>query len=143
VFSHIGRGGAVAAWGCDTSNASAPAWLQSPQKMHWVGALYAPGTLPSEAFRSYSFLKDFDSLAYIPEVTADDLPATRPVIPARRARCLRLHSGGNPALYDAAVEQIDRAVSLMRIPRIVSHHADRRSTLMELAQKPHHGFAVL
>jgi erythromycin esterase-like protein len=86
VFRHIGPAGAIATWGCDTTNASAPVWLNSPQKMHWVGALFAPGTLPNEAVRSYSLLKDFDALAFIPEVTADDLPATRPVVPARRAR---------------------------------------------------------
>ena len=52
--------------------------------MHWVGALFRPGTDPSTAFRSFRLLNDFDGVVFIPKVTADELPTDRPLIPARR-----------------------------------------------------------
>ena len=56
--------------------------------MHWVGGLYAPGTAPSDAFRPYNILRDFDGIIYVGKVTADEVPSDRPNVPARR-RVLR------------------------------------------------------
>ena len=53
--------------------------------MHWVGALFTPGTLPPAATRAFDLVHDFDGIAYIDRVTADELPADRPHI-APRAR---------------------------------------------------------
>ena len=38
----------------------------------------------------------------------------------------------------STVEQIYRAIRLVRITRVMRHHANRRSSLMELAQETHH-----
>ena len=52
--------------------------------MHWVGALFTPGSAPSESFRRFNLLKDFDGVVYFPRVTADEAPTDRPLIPARK-----------------------------------------------------------
>ena len=44
---------------------------------------------------------------------------------------------------DAAVEQVDAAVGVARVARIVRHHADGRAALMQLAEQIHHRFAAL
>ena len=46
-------------------------------------------------------------------------------------------------LDDAAVEQMDAAVGVARVARVVRHHADRRAFAVQLAQQLHHRFAVL
>jgi erythromycin esterase len=76
----------IAAWNCESRAATAPDWLRRPQRMHWVGALFRPGTDPSEAFRTVRLLDDFDGLVFIPRVSADEVPTDRPLVPARRPR---------------------------------------------------------
>src|SRR5262245_6286289 len=46
-------------------------------------------------------------------------------------------------LHHAAVEEVDGAISVTRVTRIVRHHADRRSLTMELAKQFHDSFTVL
>jgi erythromycin esterase len=83
VLTPLHRGGSIVVWSCADSS-SAPAWLRSPRLMHWVGGLYTPGTFPSEAFRPYDILREFDGLVYIDRVTADEMPTDRPLIRARK-----------------------------------------------------------
>lgn len=82
IMAHVGPGIQWAAWPCGTS--AATAWLQAPQRMHWVGALFSPRTPPSEAYRPFDLPTNFDGLLYIPEVTADDVFTDRPRVPPRR-----------------------------------------------------------
>ncbi|HEX8170775.1 MAG TPA: erythromycin esterase family protein [Thermoanaerobaculia bacterium] len=70
-------------WACNLDAATVPQWLRAPHAMHWVGALWTPGSVASSATRPYDLLHDFDGVLYIPRVTADELPANRPLIPAR------------------------------------------------------------
>ena len=49
-----------------------------------VGALFRPGTDPGEAFRPVRLVEDFRGIAFVPVVTADEMPTDRPRIPARR-----------------------------------------------------------
>src|SRR4051812_39754464 len=46
-------------------------------------------------------------------------------------------------LNDASVEQMDGSVSVFGVPRVVSDHAYRRATSMELLEYPHHRLAIL
>lgn len=75
----------IAAWEC-SDRVTAPDWLRRPQRMHWVGGLFRPGTDPVEAFRTFRLVNDFDGVVFIPRVTADEVPRDRPLIPARDAR---------------------------------------------------------
>ena len=84
VVSSIATTPLLTVWDCDGSRADLPAWLQAPKPMHWVGGLYSPDTLASSAFRPFDLLADFDGLLYFPRVTAEDIPADRPHIPARK-----------------------------------------------------------
>ena len=43
---------------------------------------------------------------------------------------------------DAAVEEVDRAIGVRGVARIVRHHADRGAAAMQLAEQLHHRFAV-
>ncbi|MFL5485524.1 MAG: erythromycin esterase family protein [Gemmatimonadaceae bacterium] len=83
ILSRINGGAAIVAWPCHVTLAI-PSWLTRPHPMHWVGGLFAPGSAPSDAFRSFDLLKDFDGVFYLPRVTADEMPADRPLIPARK-----------------------------------------------------------
>ena len=84
VLSLLHQDGAIVSWACQVDSSATPGWLRRLHPMHWVGALYAPGTAPSEAFRPYDLLRDFDGVVYLRRVTADELPGDRPLIPARR-----------------------------------------------------------
>ena len=84
MLSKLYSDGAIVTWKCQVDSSVAPGWLRRPHPMHWVGALYALGTSPSEAFRPYDLLQDFDGVVYLRRVTADELPRDRPLIPARR-----------------------------------------------------------
>ena len=72
----------LAAWAC-SERETAPDWLRRPQRMHWVGGLYTPGTDPSEAFRPFRLVDDFDGVVFFPRVTADEAPRDRPLVPGR------------------------------------------------------------
>jgi erythromycin esterase len=74
--------GALVTWQCQVK--SSPDWFNIPHRMHWIGGLYKPGTNPTEAFRPFMLLSDFDGVAYLPAVTADELPNDRPLVPARK-----------------------------------------------------------
>jgi erythromycin esterase-like protein len=78
----------LATWSCVTQansiGPSVPEWLKRPHPMHWVGGVYTPGSVRSAAFRNFHLLPDFDGIAFLPRVTAEDIPTNRPLIPARK-----------------------------------------------------------
>jgi erythromycin esterase len=84
VLSAVNPSGSVVAWPCAVDSSGVPAWLRVSHPMHWVGGLFAPGTSPSDAFRPYDLLRDFDGIIYVPQVTAEEMPTDRPLIPARK-----------------------------------------------------------
>jgi hypothetical protein len=75
--------GAVATWACDPRPRDVPPWLQRAQSLHWVGGIFEPGSLSSEAFRPIKLVDDFDGIIYQPKVKADQIFSDRPVVPAR------------------------------------------------------------
>jgi erythromycin esterase len=83
VLAPIGGSASIALWPCGVDAASAPEWLRVPHAMHWIGALWAPDSLPSAAFHPYDLLHDFDGIVYFANVAAEDVPANRPHIPSR------------------------------------------------------------
>lgn len=84
VMALVNAAGAVVAWTCEPRPNDAPPWLQSARPLHWVGGLFAPGSLPSEAFRPFRLVDEFDGIFYVPKVTADQIFNDRPIVPARR-----------------------------------------------------------
>src|SRR5687767_2464484 len=63
---------------------------------------------------------------------------------SRKPSVGRGHAPNQRLLIDhPPVEKGDYAVSMPRILRVVSNHADRRPATMELAQQLHHRLAVL
>jgi erythromycin esterase len=83
VLGKLHPEGAIVSWACPVDSLSTPQWLGQQRAMHWVGGLYAPDTPPSDAFRPYDLLRDFDGVVYFRRVTADEAPRDRPLIPAR------------------------------------------------------------
>jgi erythromycin esterase len=77
-------GGSLTAWSCKAKENERPEWFRIPRKMHWIGALYKPGSNPAESFRPFDVLNDFDAVAYLPRVSADEIPTDRPLVPARK-----------------------------------------------------------
>src|SRR6186713_430995 len=55
----------------------------------------------------------------------------------------RLDDGADVLFNDTAVEQVDAAIGVRRVARIVRHHADGGAAAMQLAEEIHDGFAVL
>src|SRR5262245_45692989 len=45
-------------------------------------------------------------------------------------------------LDDAAVEEMDAAIGVARVARVVRHHADRGARTVQLAEEIHHSFAA-
>ena len=84
VMGSVYGAGAVATWACDPRPHDVSPWLQHAQPLHWVGGIFEPGSLSSEAFRPFKLVDDFDGIFYLPKVTADQIFSDRPVIPARR-----------------------------------------------------------
>ena len=90
VLRELNSGGTLAAWGCATASAnninikSVPEWLKAAHPLHWIGGLYEPGSPNSAAFRNFNLLQDFDGIIFLPRVTAESIPADRPLIPARK-----------------------------------------------------------
>jgi erythromycin esterase len=84
MFARVRPGGSFAVWNSDLVDSETPEWFHVPRQMHWVGGLYRPDAIPTEAFQPYMVLSDFDGVAYLPRVAAEDMPADRPRIPARR-----------------------------------------------------------
>jgi erythromycin esterase len=72
----------IAAWRCG-GEPDLPSWLAEPRPLRWIGALYAPDTLPSGAYRPYRLTAAFDAIVYLPRVGAEPIPAERPVVPPR------------------------------------------------------------
>jgi erythromycin esterase len=85
VLRTVRPGATIATWRCE-DRAAAPSWLLQPQRMHWVGGLYRPGTNPSESFRPFRLTYDLDGVVFFPRVSADEVPTDRPRIPARAPR---------------------------------------------------------
>jgi erythromycin esterase len=83
VFAPFATAPVLAAWECAEEGASLPEWLRASHPLHWVGALWVPGSAPSAAFRPYDLVRDFDALLYFPVVTAEDAPTDLPQRPAR------------------------------------------------------------
>ena len=84
VLAGVGPQPSLASWGCAEDSASVPTWLRNSHPMHWVGGLFTPGSASGDALRAFNLLEAFDAVAYIPHVTADEMPANRPLIPARK-----------------------------------------------------------
>jgi erythromycin esterase len=84
VFAAVNSAGSIVTWPCSVDSASAPGWLRVQHPMHWVGGLYAPATSPTDAFRAYAVLRDFDGVIYLGTVTAEEMPTDRPLVPARK-----------------------------------------------------------
>jgi hypothetical protein len=84
VMGSVYGTGAVATWACDPRPRDVPPWLQRAQPLHWVGGIFEPGSLSSEAFRPFELVNDFDGIFYLPKVTADEIFSDRPAVPARR-----------------------------------------------------------
>jgi erythromycin esterase len=76
-------GDALFAWGCRDGSMAAPAWLRRPQAMHWVGGVWTPGSLPSEATRFFNLLTDFDALVHFSTVRAEGIPTDLPLVVPR------------------------------------------------------------
>jgi erythromycin esterase len=81
-------GESLALWRPDLTAADVPEWFRVPRRMHWVGGLYRPDTDPIEAFQPYTLMSDFDGVAYVPRVAAEDVLA-QPRIPARKREHMR------------------------------------------------------
>jgi erythromycin esterase-like protein len=84
VLAPLADGPVVAAWPCGVDAASVPEWLRAAHPMHWVGALWTPGSVASAATRPFDLLHDFDGVVYTPRVTADEILAGRPHVPSRQ-----------------------------------------------------------
>src|SRR5262245_37019108 len=78
-------------------------------------------------------------------------PETAAFISSRNARIAKSSARGRAALRqvdqralvdDAAVEELDLAVRIVGIARVVRDHADGRALAVQLAQQVHDGFAV-
>ncbi|MEA2336033.1 MAG: hypothetical protein QOE82_40 [Thermoanaerobaculia bacterium] len=83
VLAPITTSATITAWSCGIDPTTAPEWLRAPHPMHQVGALWAPDSVPSAAFRDSDLLHDFDGVLYFPRVTAEEVPRDRPRIAAR------------------------------------------------------------
>src|SRR6188474_2668661 len=57
-------------------------------------------------------------------------------------RSLALDRGADVLFDHAAVEQVDAAIGVRRVTRIVGDHADGRAAAMQFPQELHHRFAV-
>src|SRR6266576_1503928 len=55
---------------------------------------------------------------------------------------MRLVGSGLRLVHDAAVEQVDRSIGVLRVARIVRHHAHRRAAAVQRPQQVHHRLAV-
>src|SRR6266513_347061 len=60
----------------------------------------------------------------------------------RRSWSMRLVGSGLRLVHDAAVEQVDRSIGVLRVARIVRHHAHRRAAAVQRPQQVHHRLAV-
>lgn len=79
--------GSLSMWPCSPSaseNRSEPEWLRREHPMHWVGGIYDPANaIPTSPFRPFDILRDFDAIAFLPAVTAEEIPNKLPVVPPR------------------------------------------------------------
>ncbi|HEY6136468.1 MAG TPA: hypothetical protein VI670_01765, partial [Thermoanaerobaculia bacterium] len=80
----LGDGPTLTTWACGDARTAPPEWLRAPHAMHWVGGIWTPGSLPTAALRAFDVLHDFDGVVYLPEVTAEEIPGDRPLVPARK-----------------------------------------------------------
>jgi erythromycin esterase len=83
VLAPVAGGPILAAWPCGDA-APLPEWLRAAHAIHWVGALWTPGSAPSAATRPFNLVHDFDGVVYLPRVTADEIPTDRPHVPPRQ-----------------------------------------------------------
>jgi erythromycin esterase len=83
AVADVARGTALITWPCNTGVKGVPSWLTQPRPMRWVGGIYVPGGAPSTATRTFTLTTDFDGVFFIPEVTAEEIPTDRPVVPPR------------------------------------------------------------
>lgn len=74
----------LSAWPCGGAQPAPPAWLAGERPMRWVGGLYAPDSAASASFQPYRLTVAFDAVAYVPTVTAEDIPSDRPPVPPRQ-----------------------------------------------------------
>jgi erythromycin esterase len=84
MLSLLRSDSALATWPCSVETTSLPEWLTQPHFMHWVGALYTPGSVSSASLQSLNLMRNFDGVVFLRRVTADEIPTDRPLIPARK-----------------------------------------------------------
>jgi erythromycin esterase len=84
VLSLVAPGSHMAAWPCGAPDPALAPWLNEARPLRWVGGLYAPSTAPSGSFQPYRLAAAFDAIAYLPSVSAEDIPRDRPLIPPRK-----------------------------------------------------------
>jgi erythromycin esterase-like protein len=75
VLALVQHAGLFASWPCREAT-GVPAWLAADRPLHWVGAIWRPGTAPDLATQPYSLLRDFDAVLYFPHVTAETSPSS-------------------------------------------------------------------
>jgi len=88
VLKELSADSALVTWPCVPARTSVdiaaiPEWLKKPHLMHWVGALYTPGSISSSAFRPFDLLNDFDGAVFLRRVSAEKI-TDQPLIPARK-----------------------------------------------------------
>ncbi|HEX8640443.1 MAG TPA: erythromycin esterase family protein [Allosphingosinicella sp.] len=83
VLAAVRPGAHIVSWRCGDEAPAAPRWLETPRPLRWIGGLYDPATPPSGSYRPYRLTAAFDAIIYFPRVTAEAIPADRPVVPPR------------------------------------------------------------
>ena len=84
LLASVRPGTHFSAWRCGEPDEARPQWLRAERPMRWVGGLYAPDSPPTASFRPYRLTTAFDAIVFVPSVTAEEIPADRPVVPPRR-----------------------------------------------------------
>ena len=84
ALATVRPGAHLSSWQCGDGATGIPEWLGAERRMRWIGGLYAPDSAPSAAYRAYRLPMAFDAIGYFPRVTAEPIPAGRPVVPPRQ-----------------------------------------------------------
>lgn len=90
MLKNVHRDGSLTTWQCiqrssASQDLSEPEWLRKLHPMHWIGGVYDPTSVvtTSSAYRPFDILRDFDGIAFLPKVTAEDIPRQLPAVPRR------------------------------------------------------------
>lgn len=74
VLDSMGLGDALAAWPAEKPEAVVPAWLDKPQPLHWIGALFSDEWLPHQWAQPYRLAADFDGVVFLRKVQSEIVP---------------------------------------------------------------------